>query len=438
MQDYLVDVYIHISGSKETKYMNRDISIDKIKDIFKPKVLLASEDFVLSENPELNRLLNQNYKFFWLNEEKKRISALLRVHYDVVVKLRPDVHLNSDLELFRVIDGQAGLFVPEDSKMDLSRLKVPTDKYICDIIAFADVATMDKYFDYYNSIPVLFGKTGGSTVNETLLHNYIEQMTDIKPVFLPINYFVILSLCNTIGITGDSGSGKSTLAEIVKELFTNSFLLECDRYHKWERNSPEWNRLTHLNPEANFLLKMKDDVFNLKRGNDIYQVDYDHQTGCFTDSKFIEHPAENLIVCGLHCLHLPDNIVNLKIFMDTDVQLKTAWKVGRDCSKRGYSVERIMKQIKDREPDYLRYILPQREIADVIIRMYTHVPFDKDKPCFNPPVYLKVGLNKKWNRHFLSIWGNVEVVGNFFYFDFGLLSGSVKFSEIIMQILLKL
>ena len=42
--------------------------------------------------------------------------------------------------------------------------------------------------------------------------------------------------------------------------------MECDRYHKWDRHDTNWNNYTHLNPDANYITKMCDDVFDLKFG----------------------------------------------------------------------------------------------------------------------------------------------------------------------------
>ena len=100
---------------------------------------------------------------------------------------------------------------------------------------------------------------------------------------------------------------------------------------------------------------MNKDVFDLQIGNSIYQVDYDHDSGKFTDKQFIEN-KENIIICGLHSLYLKDNIVNLKIYMDIDNNVRIPWKIKRDIEKRGYSLEKIMKQIEEREEDFERYI----------------------------------------------------------------------------------
>jgi uridine kinase len=233
---------------------------------------------------------------------------------------------------------------------------------------------------------------------------------------------VILSLCNTIAITGDSGSGKTTISNILKDILKDSFLLECDRYHKWERHDKNWQNYTHLNPQANYITKMCDDVFDLKIGNEIYQIDYDHETGNFTDKRLIE-PKDNIIICGLHCLYMPDNIINLKIYMDTDDNLRIPWKINRDVKKRGYSIEKICNQIKEREHDYFKYIKPQKEKADVIVRFYTDVQFDYDKHhCdMEYPVFLKIGIKSGNNLNKICDFDeikDIEHLDDYIYINF--------------------
>jgi uridine kinase len=260
-------------------------------------------------------------------------------------------------------------------------------------MAFGNPNMMDKYFELYTNLDTLIEKYG--TVNETLLYYFLLEKT-IPYKLIDLNYIIILSSFNVIAITGDSGSGKTTISNIIKKLFNDSFLLECDRYHKWERGNYNWNEYTHLNPDANYITKMNQDVFDLKIGNNIYQVDYDHKTGKFTDKEFIES-KENVIVCGLHSLYLSENMLNLKIYMDTDDNLRIPFKIKRDVIKRGYSIETIYKQIKAREDDYKKYICPQKNLADIVISLYTDKEFsietyDMDEEL---PVYLKIGINKK-------------------------------------------
>ena len=143
---------------------------------------------------------------------------------------------------------------------------------------------------------------------------------------------------------------------------------------------------------------MTTDVFNLKIGNSIYQVDYDHKNGKFTDNKLIEG-ADNILICGLHSLYIPDNIINLKIYIDTDDNLRIPWKIKRDMKKRGYTIDNILNQIESRKNDFNEYIYPQHELSDIIINFYTNTIFDIDsfQPENEPPVFLRIGIKEIYN-----------------------------------------
>ena len=434
INNHEVDVYLHITKNKETKYVNRDVDVNKIIHALNPKCIFISDNIDFKKDKQVNDIMNQNYKFFWLNEEKKRVENLESKKYDVVFKIRPDVYINSYIDF--TLSDLNKVNIPLDSKIDVSKLKNIDDEYICDIIAFGGSDVMNKYFNFYLELEELIATHG--VVNETLLIHYLKNNAILYSL-QNIDYVVILSLCNAIAITGDSGSGKSTITRILKNIFHDSFILECDRYHKWERNNINWEKYTHLNPDANFVTKMQCDVFDLKIGNNVYQIDYDHTTGKFTDKELIES-KENIIVCGLHSLYMPDNILDLKIYMDTDDNLRIPWKIKRDIAKRGYTIEQIYKQILDRKEDFDKYIKIQREKADIIICLYTYDSFDIEKfdIHFEPNVYLKIGVRCSYNiSNFtdkLAI-SKIEVVGAFFYLYF---ENILEYEEIIKTIILNL
>jgi uridine kinase len=253
---------------------------------------------------------------------------------------------------------------------------------------------MNTYIDLYKNISYLIEKYG--PISETVLFNYLNDF-NINYKIEDIKYNIILSLCNIFAICGDSGSGKTTIGNLLKKYFSSSFMLECDRYHKWERGNDNWKSITHLNPDANYIAKMNDDIFDLKIGKSIYQVDYDHHSGKFTEKEKIE-TSDNIIVCGLHSLYSKnDSVYNLKIFMDTNINLKYSWKIKRDTTERGYSLDKILNQIKSRETDYIDYIYPQREKSDVIINFTTDDKFEINNIDKELNVYLNIYFNKKIN-----------------------------------------
>lgn len=410
---YDIDIYIHITLSNENKYINNSISIDEINTMLNPKVMIITDNIKFDN--EYN-LYNQNYKCYILNQKRLEIEKIENIKYDVVLKLRPDVYLQEKI-VFEM--DKDVVYIPKDNKIDKTKLKSINDNYICDIIAYGSPTIMNHYFNMYTQLDILIKKYGN--INETILYNYLLD-NSIQFNLFDLKYFIILSSINTIAITGDSGVGKTRLSKLISELFKNSFILECDRYHKWERGHENWNNITHLNPDANFITKMNNDVFDLKIGNNIYQVDYDHTTGKFTDNQLIES-KEHIIVCGLHTFYTTKNFIDLKIYIDATDSVKIPWKIKRDTKKRGYTIEKILKQINDRKQDYNKYILTQKNNADIIVFYYNNDPFDMNTFNINSeiPFYFKIGIHNQYELK--DIIKNINVVTieldeNFYFITF--------------------
>lgn len=212
---------------------------------------------------------------------------------------------------------------------------------------------------------------------------YVNDLFDIElfkylkctVAHLNIPYHLLLSQCHVIAISGDSGSGKSTLCDVLSVMLSKDVLkFETDRYHKWERGHDSYQYFTHLNPEANYLQKLENDVYNLRIGNHIYAVDYNHTTGMFTPEKQID-PSGNIILCGLHTLWSSSlrSMLNTKIYMDTDDTLRKLWKTTRDITTRNKTQEQILQDMTTRQSDYKTYIESQRNDADIIIRFAPHL-----------------------------------------------------------------
>ncbi len=183
----------------------------------------------------------------------------------------------------------------------------------------------------------------------------------------------------TIGIAGDSGSGKTTMISVLEKCLgkRNLLFVEGDGDHRWERGNKNWQEFTALNPKANYLYKQVDDLKHLRNGVSVSRVDYDHSTGKFTEKKK-NRIKKYVLLCGLHALYLPQTRRNLdlKIYMDSEENLRRLWKIRRDVRERGYSIEAIIKQIDDRVPDAVKYIYPQKEYADLVVQLYDRTLID--------------------------------------------------------------
>lgn len=175
-----------------------------------------------------------------------------------------------------------------------------------------------------------------------------------------------------IGIGGDSGSGKNMLAQLLNQLFhsAQTQIIEGDDAHKWERHDSHWQALTHLNPKSNKLHSELVQTTHLKQGETIQRESYDHHTGKFTQPNNVT-PRQVMIYVGLHPFYLSKmrSMFDLKIYLEPDEQLRAYWKIKRDQQERGRSKAEVLQQMAQRSADAQKYIYPQREFADIIMRL---------------------------------------------------------------------
>jgi phosphoribulokinase len=174
----------------------------------------------------------------------------------------------------------------------------------------------------------------------------------------------------TIGVAGDSGSGKTTFTQGVRDIFGTDLVstITLDDYHRLDREGRKREGLTALNPKANRLDRLEQDLIMLRRGVPIEKPVYNHTTGTF-DPPVIFRPKKILILEGLHTLFTPTlrKYLDFTLFVDPAREVKYDWKLRRDMEKRGYSEDAVMQEIAEREPEYEQFIAPQKECADAVI-----------------------------------------------------------------------
>lgn len=175
-----------------------------------------------------------------------------------------------------------------------------------------------------------------------------------------------------IGIAGESGVGKSSISEIVSLFYgpENVLIISTDDLHKWDRYNPKWKEMTHLNPEANNLDLGDYHLDQLLSGKSIYRSIYNHKTGYF-DSPTKIAPKKVIIIEGLHAFYteFSQNNIDLKIFVDTDEDLRIHWKIVRDTEERGYTYNNALEAINKRKNDAQIIRDRQLGIADIILNL---------------------------------------------------------------------
>ena len=177
-----------------------------------------------------------------------------------------------------------------------------------------------------------------------------------------------------IGIAGGSGSGKTTVAqEILKRVGPHRIAyLPHDAYYKDLSGLPPTQKaevnFDHPNSLETELLIQH--VKQLKSGNPVELPVYDFSNDSRTEKTIPITPHRVIVVEGILIFAEPDlrPLFDLKIFVDTDSDLRFIRRLQRDISERGRTPESVINQyIKTVRPMHLEFVEPSKRYADVII-----------------------------------------------------------------------
>ena len=176
-----------------------------------------------------------------------------------------------------------------------------------------------------------------------------------------------------IGIAGGSGSGKTTLAKNIAQYFGEKIVvLRHDDYYKSHAalSSKERASLNYDHPDAfdtELLIKNLDD---LREGRDTYAPLYDYTVHDRSAEKRHIYPAPVIILEGIlifECEELRKRL-DMKIFVDTDPDVRLIRRIFRDTKKRGRSLNSIISQyLSTVKPMHDAFVEPSKKYADIII-----------------------------------------------------------------------
>jgi uridine kinase len=176
-----------------------------------------------------------------------------------------------------------------------------------------------------------------------------------------------------IGLAGGSGSGKTTIAsEVVERLEGRVAVVHHDAYyrHMPQLSFEERTRVNYDHPdslETELLIKHLE---SLRSGLAIDHPVYDFASHLRSDETVRIEPGRVVIVEGILVLSDPGlrSELDLKIFVDTDPDLRLARRLQRDITERGRSVESVIDQyLATVRPMHLEYVDPSRRYADLVI-----------------------------------------------------------------------
>ena len=173
-----------------------------------------------------------------------------------------------------------------------------------------------------------------------------------------------------LGVVGDSASGKTTITRgLVRMLGDNNVThVAADDYHRYDRRQRAEHRITPLNPDCNYVDIMERHFAELRAGNAILKPVYQHKDGTFGPPVYTK-PKQFTVIEGLlgyHTRALRD-VYDVRVFLAPPEDLRRAWKVQRDCSRRGYTTDQVLEELDRREPDSELFIRPQQRWADLVV-----------------------------------------------------------------------
>ncbi|MCS8587248.1 uridine kinase [Leuconostoc citreum] len=179
-----------------------------------------------------------------------------------------------------------------------------------------------------------------------------------------------------IGITGGSGSGKTTVSrELVRRLTedgSSAILLQQDSYYKDQSDKPMSERVktNYDHPDSFETDLFVSDLRRLLRHEAISKPIYDYPN--HTRAKEVEpaEPADVIIVDGVLLFNdsRVRDLLDMKIFVDTDDDIRFLRRLERDIDERGRTVRGVIDQyLATVKPMYHQFVEPTKRYANIIV-----------------------------------------------------------------------
>lgn len=177
-----------------------------------------------------------------------------------------------------------------------------------------------------------------------------------------------------IGIAGGSGSGKTTVAqEILNRVGADRIAyLQHDSYYKDLTGLPPAQRMD-VNFDHPHSLETELLIKHVESLRDMQSVEvpiYDFSTHSRTSQTFTVAPRGVILVEGILIFTEPElrKLFDVKIFVDTDADVRFIRRLHRDITERGRTTESVIKQYQSTvRPMHLEFVEPSKRYADIII-----------------------------------------------------------------------
>ncbi|MBN1900516.1 uridine kinase [Candidatus Sumerlaeota bacterium] len=177
-----------------------------------------------------------------------------------------------------------------------------------------------------------------------------------------------------IGIAGGTGSGKTTVAKAIRREIPEEdvIIISQDMYYRNNAHLPleEREKINYDHPDAFDNKLLFKHLSDLKKGKEIQRPVYCFTTHLRLSEKVLIKPAHVIILEGIMVLVNPAirNLLDIKIFVDTDADVRFIRRLSRDIKERGRSVQSIIDQyLHVVRLMHMEFIEPSKRFADVIV-----------------------------------------------------------------------
>ena len=177
-----------------------------------------------------------------------------------------------------------------------------------------------------------------------------------------------------IGIAGGTGSGKTTFTEAIVDVFGKDVtVIHHDNYYNVldHLSYEERCKVNYDHPDSFDTKLMIEHIKMLKNGESVEEPVYDYTVHNRDKTKSIKlDPTEILIIDGILILADKElcDLMDLKIFVDTDADVRLGRRIRRDMSERGRSVDSVLTQYQTTvKPMHEQFVEPSKKNADIII-----------------------------------------------------------------------
>ena len=176
-----------------------------------------------------------------------------------------------------------------------------------------------------------------------------------------------------IGIAGGTGSGKTTLTSRLKEKFGNDVsVISHDTYYRSQDDIPFEQRVktNYDHPDSFETDLLISHLEKLKEGFSIECPVYSFAEHTRTKQTRTIKPTKVIIVEGILIFQNPDllNMMNIRIYVDTDPDVRILRRILRDVKERGRSLDSVVTQyLSTVKPMHEQFVEPSKRNADIIV-----------------------------------------------------------------------